>query len=175
MTPGDISLGERTIHMKMRRMTVLAAAAILTACAGDGTGPEGGLSSSEASQLAAAILDLSLDASLADGSGPSGAPAAAPAAAPSSFDERVSGEGPCPLGGTVFADLHAFGTFDDATEQGKLTFEVEAKHHGCQVKAKESGQLFVIDGSPSVKVKFQMEAKANQTLALSGSYDGASV
>jgi hypothetical protein len=159
----------------MRRTTILAAAVLLTACA-DSTEPEGGLTKDEAGSLAAAILNLSLDASLESGgdgpfAAPGAGPAAAPSAAPSSFSEHFSGEGPCALGGTMFADVTASGSFDDATQSGSLDFKVEAKHHGCQVKTEE-GRLFTIDGKPSIKAELHMVAKQGKALELSGSYDG---
>src|SRR5690348_10012062 len=101
--------------MKTRHVTLLAAAVFLTACA-DSTEPEGGLTKDEAGSLAAAILDLTIQVSAdqESGSGPFGAPAAAPAAAPSSFSNHFSGEGPCALGGTMFADVDISGSYDDA-------------------------------------------------------------
>ena len=156
--------------MKNRQLVMLAAALAVAAC-DSSTDPGDALSSAEASALAAAILDLTLDAGIAETGGAAGAPGAA--AAPVTFNYDAEGEGPCPLGGTMFADLHVSGSYDSATLLGQLDLTVEAKHHACHVKAEETGQLFTLDGAPSIKAQFRLTSKPDQTQALSGSYEGA--
>jgi hypothetical protein len=155
--------------MKSRQIMLVAMALGLAACESS-TEPGDALSSTEASALAAAILDLTLDAGMTQ----TGAAqlASGPAAAPTTFDHRTQVEGPCPLGGTMHADLHVAGSFDSATGQGQLDLDVTAQHRGCQVKAKETGQLFELDGKPNITTEFRLTSKPDQTLTLSGSYKG---
>ncbi len=151
---------------------VLTAALCLSACGDASTGPEGGLTKDEAGALASAILDLDVNAGLT-GAGSAAVRAGAPAAAPSTFSYHTSGEGPCPLGGTMFADVGLSGTFDDATQQGKLDLTTSSKYHGCVVKTEETGQQFTLDGAPSIDAVLHLETKPNDTFQLSGSYQGA--
>jgi hypothetical protein len=158
------------IDMNTRRILLVTLALGLAACeSSTDVGDE--LSSAEASGLAAAILDLTLDAGMMQTG--MAQLASGPAAAPTTFDHRAQVEGPCPIGGTMHADLHVAGSFDPATGQGQLDLDVTAQHRGCQVKAKETGQLFELDGKPNIKAEFRLAAKPDQTFTLSGGYEGA--
>jgi hypothetical protein len=167
----DPTSRERVIEtMKTRQIVLMATALGLAACESS-TDPGDELSSTEASALAAAILDLTLDAGMAQTA--TAQLASGPAAAPRTFDTRTQVEGPCPLGGTMQADLHVAGAFDSATGQGQLDLDVTAQHRGCQVRAKETGQLFELDGKPSITAEFRLVSKPDQAFTLSGSYKGA--
>jgi hypothetical protein len=167
----DLTSLERVIAtMKSRQIVLVAMALGLAACESPtDSGDE--LSSAEASALAGAILDLTLDAGMTQTG--TAQLASGPAAAPTTFDHRTQVEGPCPLGGTMHADLHVAGSFDSATGQGQLDLDVTAQHRGCQVKAKETGQLFELDGKPSITAEFRLTSKPDHTFTLSGSYKGA--
>jgi hypothetical protein len=160
-----------TLTMKARQIALVAVALGLAACESSPTDAGDQLSSTEASALAAVILDLTLDAGITQTG--TAQLASAPAATSQTFDQRTQVEGPCPLGGTMKADLHVAGTFDDATGVGQLDLDVTAQHRGCQVKAKETGQLFTLDGNPNITARFRLASKADQSLTLTGSYKGA--
>jgi hypothetical protein len=156
--------------MRTRELVLVAMALGLAACESS-TDVGDGLSSAEASALAGAILDLTLDAGMMQTG--MAQLASGPAAAPTTFDQRAQVEGPCPLGGTMKADLHVAGSLDLATGQGQLDLDVTAAHRGCQVKSKETGQLFELDGKPSIEAEFRLTAKPDRTFSLSGGYEGA--
>ena len=156
--------------MKILRISLVALTVGAAACGESATDLGDELSSEEAGALAAAILDLTLAASMSES--PS-AQISGAAAVPTTFNESAQLEGPCPLGGTMKADLHVAGSFDPATNQGQLDLDVRAEHHGCQVEAKETGQRFTLQGAPAIEAEFRLVAKADRTYTLAGGYDGA--
>ena len=156
--------------MKQRQILVLSMALGLAACGESSTEPGDELSAAEAGALASAILDLTLDAGIAESAPPARASGAA--AAPVTFNYQTQADGPCPLGGTMHADLKVGGAFDSVTQLGQLQIDVKAQHRGCQVKAKESGQIFTLDGKPAIEAQLRLASKADGTYTLSGGYDG---
>jgi len=156
--------------MNVKSLRVLSCTALLaiTACGDNGTEVAlGDLTETEAAALAEVVSATVF----ASASGvPTGAQAAGPQGAPVHYAAGVSGEFPCPLGGTVTMVGEAEFNGDDETGEGEVSLTVTQAHNDC-VAESESGILFTLNGAPQISAELLLQV-SEDALSLDGAYSG---
>ena len=152
-------------HVRGAALAFLLAAG---ACGDSATDVVGDLTRAEAAALAEVVAGTVV--STFDQAGPMAGPALGPALA--TFNQQVSFEGPCELGGTmaVTGDLDIV-TDDETEELTSLEYTVTQVHNGC-VGESQDGMRFTLTGAPNVTATFLVQTEG-ESVAMDGSYSGA--
>jgi len=136
-------------------------------CGDDATAPDdaGLLTEAEVEGLVEAVLALGADPEVA-GSVPG------PSRAPVTITIPVEEVLPCPLGGSLDLDGSAALVLDAETGLGSLEQEIVTTHAACRVRSERTGQVFMLDGAPSVTSTLSADIQAEEFIDLSGSEVG---
>lgn len=143
----------------------------LAAC-DDATGPESSLTQAEAEALAQVLLTQTFTAG--DPAGAAAPSGAAPVARQVvDFSNEVSLELPCPLGGSVAADVSTSGTIDSTSGSANLQYTATQTHQSCQVQPEDAQEPFTLNGAPNITSTFQFSRSETGTFETTGSIVGS--